>query len=802
MAADTKVDATQDEYRGTLPVGTRLRNCEILSILGHGGFGITYYARDVTLGREVAIKEYLPTSLAIRADGTMVVPRSTKVAEDFVWGRERFLEEARILASLEGAPAVVRVHDFLEANGTAYMIMGLIRGDTLEQRLKAGGKLPCPVVKQMLDRLLEGLEAVHKAGFLHRDIKPANIMLDAEDHPTLIDFGASRASIVGRTTALTAIFTPRYAAVEQFTSDTQGPWTDIYGLSATLYHATTGDAPPSSLERALNDTYEPLAGLAPAGSPRELLAMIDAGLIVRAKDRPQSISAWRSGLSSAPVSTDDVTVVKARSNPHKAAPPISRVSSPAPSGPPPRVAGSAARFSFGSSRGRLAGVTAAVIVILAGGYWVFEALAPRTALVREATVRSTDEVAKQKAEAEAQQKAQAEQDAEAQARQQADANSKTQAEIRQKAEAEAQAESDALAQKAKAEAQVQAEAQKAAAETQQKADADAKLKADAEARQKAESDALAQKAKAEAQVQAEAQKAAAEAQQKADADAKLKADAEARQKAESDVLAQKAAAEAQQKADAVAKLKADAEAAAHKTAAEAAEVGLHLGLGDRQHIQVALTSLGFDTQGVDGVFGPHSRAMITGWQQARNYPATGFLTASQQQALLGQAAPALAKFDDDQKKKTEAAAKAAEAEAKAQAEAAEQAARAPQPPIPSTQPPSPPPNSSGSGSSGPSIFFGVGPSGHGRGGPSIGFSVGPSGSGGDRPSEPRSGGGDQAYCNKLSSLYQTYVMNAPGRRSDARAEFALEDCQKGNTAAAIPVLESSLRSEGFTLPSR
>ena len=106
MAADTKVDATQDEYRGTLPVGTRLRNCEILSILGHGGFGITYYASDVTLGREVAIKEYLPTSLAIRADGTMVVPRSTKVAEDFVWGRERFLEEARILASLEGAPAV------------------------------------------------------------------------------------------------------------------------------------------------------------------------------------------------------------------------------------------------------------------------------------------------------------------------------------------------------------------------------------------------------------------------------------------------------------------------------------------------------------------------------------------------------------------------------------------------------------------------------------------------------------------------------------------------------------------------
>ena len=775
MSADTKVDATQDEYRGTLPVGTRLRNCEILSILGHGGFGITYYARDVTLGREVAIKEYLPTSLAIRADGTMVVPRSTKVAEDFVWGRERFLEEARILASLEGAPAVVRVHDFLEANGTAYMIMGLVRGDTLEQRLKNGGKLPGALIKRMLDRLLEGLEAVHKAGFLHRDIKPANIMLDAEDHPTLIDFGASRASIVGRTTALTAVFTPRYAAVEQFTSEAQGPWTDIYGLSATLYHAITGDPPPSSLERALNDSYKPLVESAPAGFARELLEMIDAGLVVRAKDRPQSISAWRSGPSQASVTTDDATVIKARSNSRKvaAAAPVPHAP-PASSGPPQRAAGSPSGFSFGSSRGRLAGVMIASVVVLAGGYGLFEALAPKTAPVTEVTARSTDEAAKQKTETEARRKAQAEQEAEAQARQQAEADA------RRKAEAEAKQKTDA-------------DAQKAAAEAQEKADADAKLKVETEARQKAEADAL-------------AQKAAAEAQQKADADAKLRA--EARQKAEA--LAQKAAAEAQEKAAADAKLKAeaeakpkaDAEAAALKVSAEAAEVALRLGPGDRQHIQVALTSLGFDTQGIDGVFGPRSRAMIQAWQQARNNPATGFLTAPQQQALLGQAAPALAKFDEDQKKKAEAAAKAAEAAAKADAEAraaAEQAARAaPPPPSPSTQAPSS--NSSGYGSSGPTVFFGVGPSGHGRG-PSIGFGIGPSGPGIDRPPDPRTGG-DQAYCNKLSSLYETYVMNSPGRRSDARAEFALEDCRRGNTAAAIPVLESMLRAEGFTLPSR
>ena len=137
MAAGTKADAKPNEMRGTLPAGTRLRNYELLSVLGHGGFGITYYAKDTTLGREVAVKEYLPTTLALRENGSTVVPRSTQFAEDFIWGRERFLEEARILATLEGAPAVVRVYDFLEANGTAYMIMGLARGDTLEQRAEA-----------------------------------------------------------------------------------------------------------------------------------------------------------------------------------------------------------------------------------------------------------------------------------------------------------------------------------------------------------------------------------------------------------------------------------------------------------------------------------------------------------------------------------------------------------------------------------------------------------------------------------------------------------------------------------------
>ena len=586
--ADAKADANQEVLRGTLPNGTRLRNYELISVLGQGGFGITYYARDTTLGREVAIKEYLPTTLALR-EATMVVPRSTLLAADFVWGRERFLEEARTLATLEGAPAVVRVYDFLEANGTAYMVMGLARGQTLEKRLTRDGTLAPAVIERLLGRLLDGLEVVHKTGFLHRDVKPANIILDANNNPTLIDFGASRASMADRTAAMTAIFTPRYAAAEQLTAARQGPWTDVYGVSATIYHAITGEAPPSSLERALNDTYVPLTRLLPRGFSRDTLHGIDAGLAVRARERPQSIAEWRAILSGTEDSAVDSTVLL------RGAP----AQSPVPPAAPPRREPASAATRSGDRR-RLAlyvgGAAVALVLVLLGGYGVYVwTRSPVPAAPREATVAPPAEVANAQAETEARQKAQAE------------AGQKAVDEARQKAELEA--------------------SRKAQAEAQQKADAEAMQRAETEARQRAA---------AEAQ-----QKAAAEAQLKASAEARLKADADARQKAELE-----------------AKQKADAEAAA-KVTAEAEEAALKLAPLDRARIQLALTALGFDTHGADGVFGPRTREMILAWQQARQQPATGFVTANQQQALLKEAASALAKYDEDRRK--------AEAEARARA---------------------------------------------------------------------------------------------------------------------------------------
>ena len=196
---------TTDQPPGVIPEvdyaalqpGQTIGRYEIVSVLGQGGFGITYRARDVQLGREVAIKEYLPSALAIRQDGATVLPRTTKMADDFGWGRDRFVTEGRTLASLHRATAIVHVFDYLEANGTAYIVMELLSGETLEERITKNGKLSSEEVDRILWPLLDGLEQVHSAGFLHRDIKPANILLDAAGNPTLIDFGASRAAMAG-----------------------------------------------------------------------------------------------------------------------------------------------------------------------------------------------------------------------------------------------------------------------------------------------------------------------------------------------------------------------------------------------------------------------------------------------------------------------------------------------------------------------------------------------------------------------------------------------------------------------------
>jgi peptidoglycan hydrolase-like protein with peptidoglycan-binding domain len=553
----------------TLRPGQMVGRYRLVSVLGQGGFGLTYRATDSQLGRDVAIKEYLPAALAVRQDGTTVVPRSKSAAEDFAWGRDRFVAEGRTLAALHHAPGIVRVHDFLETNGTAYLVMELINGETMEARLQRVGRLDADAVANVLRPLLDGLEQVHAAGFLHRDIKPANILLDRQGRPTLVDFGAARAAVIGRSQALTAVFTPAYAAVEQLTAAIQGPWTDIYGLAATIHHAVIGRAPPNSIDRLLEDSYVPVVGSTQA-YPAALLAGIDAGLAVRAADRPQSIAAWRPvvlGVEAQAVDKRETVVMRS----------------------PPGSTASAARPSSRRIPVGLAVAGGGVLGLLAVG-GAYLALLPRDTPAPSVSAA---------------------------------------------APRPAPALDDAVQRGVKDELEkARAEKQKAAEELAQlRAEAEARRKADEEAalRRKVEAD-LARKAEADA---AARQQAEQEARQKAEAEAaaKRKTDEEAKQKAE---------------AEAAERLKAEEE---DKKSAEATETALHLALGDRQRLQVALTSLGFATGGTDGVFGPRSRDMIAAWQRKNGVAATGFLKAEQQATLLRTAAAAVARFDEEQRKR-------------------------------------------------------------------------------------------------------------------------------------------------------
>jgi hypothetical protein len=412
-----------------LKPGQVIGRYEIVSILGQGGFGITYRARDIQLAREVAIKEYLPSALAVRQDGSTVLPRNTKMAEDFSWGRERFVTEGRTLASLHRAPAIVHVFDFLEANGTAYIVMELLHGETLEDKIKRDGKLGAEAIDKILWPLLDGLEQVHSAGFLHRDIKPANILLDEEGRPTLIDFGASRAAMAGRTTAMTAIFTPGYASAEQMTSAKQGPWTDIYGLSATLYHAITGSTPPSAFDRMLNDEYQPLARIAPAGFAPGVCAGIDAGLEVVASDRPQSIAGWRPILGMAAAPTGAATTVMGKvADPGRTQ--VMRGATARPAAAPP------------AKRSLVPWIAAAMVLLVllgSGGYYMMAMRGPDPEMVKARADAQAAEVARRQAEEEA---AKLRADKAAQDKVAADAALKKQIEeeTRQKIAAEAAAE--------------------------------------------------------------------------------------------------------------------------------------------------------------------------------------------------------------------------------------------------------------------------------------------------------------------------------------------------------------------------
>ena len=285
------------EHHSALPASYRLQEYRIERVLGFGGFGITYLATDTNLHKQVAVKEYLPTAVAVRGANVTVVPTAGELADDFHWGLERFVEEARVLARFRH-PNLVPVHRFFEANGTAYVVMDYEPGERLDEALRRmPGGMPQAQATALLNRLLDGLEAVHRAGYLHRDIKPANIILHQDGTPVLLDFGAARQALGRRSQLVTSIVTPGYAPLEQYASDgNQGPWTDIYAVGALAHRLVTGAPPPEATLRARNDPYRSLEKRTLAGYAPEFLRAIDWALRVDEHERPQTVREFRRAL--------------------------------------------------------------------------------------------------------------------------------------------------------------------------------------------------------------------------------------------------------------------------------------------------------------------------------------------------------------------------------------------------------------------------------------------------------------------------------------------------------------------------
>lgn len=295
------------EAGGILAPGTLLADdYEVIKVLGFGGFGNTYLALDRTLGREVAIKEFFPREIAFRETDTTVRVKNDQFESSFNWGLERFVQEARLLAKFRH-PNIVRVFRTFEAHRTSYIVLDLVRGPNLEDWLRNLGRIPTQVeIDEITAPLVDALALVHTAGVLHRDIKPDNVCVREETgDPVLLDFGSSKYSL-GEVTGTTAAIVSRgYSPFEAYAAESklQGPWTDVYGLGATIYRALTGSAPPEATERLLGDTIVRLSSQELPGYRPDFLAAVDWALGVKQADRPQSVSEWQARLYAGSTST-------------------------------------------------------------------------------------------------------------------------------------------------------------------------------------------------------------------------------------------------------------------------------------------------------------------------------------------------------------------------------------------------------------------------------------------------------------------------------------------------------------------
>ena len=289
----------EGKYPLALPKGTILAGQYIIeSVLGQGGFGITYKATDYKTKGFVAIKEFFPESMATRT-GTTVSPFSGERGESFDYGKDSFLQEAETLAQFIGIDGIVEIHNYFEENGTAYFVMDYVEGISFDEYIKrSGGKVTCEVAEGVLVRIMDALAMVHSKGIVHRDVTPDNIYITNDGKVKLLDFGAARYSLGDKSRSLDVVLKHGFAPKEQYTRHgRQGPFTDVYSVGASFYFALTGRRPPDSIDRLEEDDLVPPSSLGVQISKEKEYAILKA-MAVQPGDRYQTMTEFKQGLYS------------------------------------------------------------------------------------------------------------------------------------------------------------------------------------------------------------------------------------------------------------------------------------------------------------------------------------------------------------------------------------------------------------------------------------------------------------------------------------------------------------------------
>ena len=272
-----------------LPKAYQLQNYKIAKQLSGGGFSIVYLAHDEN-GVPVAIKEYLPSQLVLREEGSLVQATTAENLATFRYGMKCFFEEGRALAKINH-PNVVRVTNFFRANETVYMVMRYERGKTMQDEIQSRKRvIRESFIRRVFAELLNGLREVHTHKLLHLDIKPANIYIRLDGSPVLLDFGAARQTLTLEKSKLSPMYTPGFASPEQYKNrDLLGPWTDIYSVGATMFSCLAGFAPQAADQRLQNDKLASAKKLWGGQYSDQLLEIIDWCLQLNYMDRPQSV---------------------------------------------------------------------------------------------------------------------------------------------------------------------------------------------------------------------------------------------------------------------------------------------------------------------------------------------------------------------------------------------------------------------------------------------------------------------------------------------------------------------------------